>query len=46
VDVDEIIMMDLMLQENEQVVAVVDDYDDNDEDFRKVWQVKLKDLDD
>ncbi len=45
-DVDEIIMMDLMLQENEQVVAVVDDYDDNDEDFRKVWQVKLKDLDD
>jgi hypothetical protein len=39
-------MMDLMLQENEQVVAVVDDYDDNDEDFRKVWQVKLKDLDD
>jgi len=46
VDVDEIIMMDLMLQENAQVVAVVDDYDDNDEDFRKVWQVKLKDLDD
>jgi hypothetical protein len=28
VDVDEIIMMDVMLQESEQVVVVVDGYDD------------------